>query len=202
MKKIVVSILALLIILPAKAQNDSYPQHEWSISAGVLPSTDSRMFIDVLVAVLTLGLVTPDDMTMYGSYSLEYTYHSSKRWAYGLVAGYSANKTIYKNGYKENSTKDESLRHYYYFMPTAKWTWSHKKHINFYSYAGLGLYYRNERITSLEKGNNDAKHNNGIMPALQITPIGMEFGGERLKFFTDIGFGNKGLLNAGMRYKF
>lgn len=201
MKRIVIFSLIALMLLPCKAQQSNPSKHEMSVSAGFLPSTDSRMFLDILIAAITLGLVVPDDMASYGSYSLEYTYHQSDKLAYGLFAGYSANKTIYKSGYDDVNYKRENFRNYYYCMPTLKITWSHKSHVNFYSYAGVGTYYRYETTMPLDDSGAEKSSDDQLMVAFQLTPIGAEFGGERFKFFTELGVGNKGFLSAGFRFK-
>ena len=202
MKKVIIYVLVAVMFLPCKSQITELKKHEISLSAGVLPSTDSRMFIDILVAILTLGLVVPDDMVSYGSYSIGYNYHANEKWSYGFLTGFSANKTTYKSGYNDSDYKQESLRHYFYAMPTIKLTWLHRKRINLYSELGLGFYFRVEKITHFDDQGNDISHNNGGMAAVQLTPVGMELGNEKLKYFLDLGFGNKGLLNTGLRYKF
>lgn len=201
MKRIIIFSLVALMLLPCKAQQNNPSKHEISISAGMLPITDSRMFVDILVAVLTFGLVVPDDMTSYGSYSLEYTYHQSDELAYGFLAGYSANKAIYKSGYDNINYKRENFRNYYYCMPTIKYTWANKAHANFYSYAGLGAYYRYETTIPLDDSGVEESSDEQLMLAFQLTPIGAEFGGQKFKFFTELGVGNKGFLSAGLRFK-
>ncbi len=202
MKKLIVFIVCGLMFVLTMAQITDKPKHEISVSAGVLPLPDSRIFTDVLLAVITFGLVVPDDETSYGSYSLEYTYNHSDKLAFGVLAGYSANKSTYKSGYNNMNYRSEEMRRYYYLMPTLKYIWSRHTHINFYSYLGFGAYFRNEKSISLDSSTDKVSYNDGFMPAIQITPIALEAGNNNIKFFTELGFGNKGLLCAGLRFGF
>jgi hypothetical protein len=36
----------------------------------------------------------------------------------------------------------------------------------------------------------------------QLTALGAEFGGQQLRGFTELGFGERGILTIGARYKF
>lgn len=202
MKKIIVYLFILVSLVPCYAQYDLKGKQDISISAGLLPTTDGRMFADILVMIITLGLIMPEDMSAYGAYSLEYAYHTSDNIAWGLVAGYSANKSTYKSGYENINYRRESFRQYYFVMPTLRYTWLQKERINFYSSIGVGLCLRNEKNTPLDDDGNSITYDNDFLPAFQVTPIGFEAGGESIKFFADLGVGNKGLLHAGVRYRF
>ncbi|MBP3252883.1 MAG: hypothetical protein J6M30_00025 [Bacteroidales bacterium] len=191
MKKLIIGLLLGMAFLPCSAQTSSqtaFGKHELGISAGLLPTTDSRMFADILVEIITFGLVAPDDMTAYGSYALDYGYHYSDEITFGAFAGYSANKTDYKKTYQGVDYKEENLRRYYYFVPTAKLTWSHGNTVNFYSYAGVGVCYKSERTKATDNNNVPTETDNSVKLAFQITPIGMEIG-KAFKFF--VGFGHR-----------
>ncbi|MBO6118637.1 MAG: hypothetical protein J6P44_08855 [Bacteroidales bacterium] len=164
MKKLIIGFLLGLLFIPclAQAQNG---KHDIGISAGVLPSTDGRMFADILVAVITFGLVTPDDMTAYGSYAVDYSYNYSDKLAFGAFAGFSANKTITRETYHSSDYREENLRRYYYFVPTVKRIWSRSNSVNFYSYIGLGLCYRNERTKALDNNSVPTENDNTMQLA-------------------------------------
>jgi hypothetical protein len=47
------------------------------------------------------------------------------------------------------------------------------------------------------------RHSDGIPPSLfQLTGIGAEVGGEHVRGFAEFGAGEKGILCAGVRFKF
>lgn len=76
-------------------------------------------------------------------------------------------------------------------MAAAKAAWFRKSHISLYSKLGVG-------ITPVFIDGGITK----VKPAVQLTPIGIEFGGNHVFGFVEGGLGLQGVVIAGMRFPF
>ena len=76
-------------------------------------------------------------------------------------------------------------------MAVGKAAWCRRKHVSLYSKLGIG-------VTPVFIQGGTIK----VKPAVQLTPIGVEFGGNHVFGFVEGGFGLQGVLIAGMRFPF
>ena len=88
-------------------------------------------------------------------------------------------------------------------MPSVKFNWLRKKGFGMYSALSAGLMFNSISCNSNAKANDpDAKDETLTTFMFQATALGAEFGGQQLRGFVELGIGEKGLLCAGLRYKF
>ena len=71
----------------------------------------------------------------------------------------------------------------------------------------IGVFYGIGSVTlscenDVKKADPDAKDETKVSIAFQLTALGAEFGGSAFRGFVEAGFGEKGTLCAGLRYKF
>ena len=87
-------------------------------------------------------------------------------------------------------------------MPAVKFNFVRKTHFGLYSKAALGVTLRTESVEyNLDYGDyNDSE--NSFQFNWQLSFIGVEVGGPYLRGFTELGFGEQGIISAGIRYKF
>jgi transcriptional regulator with XRE-family HTH domain len=85
---------------------------------------------------------------------------------------------------------------YFTVMPAIKFTWLNKSHFGLYSKAALGATLRSEKNDDIHYSESEVHIN------WHATLIGVEFGGTQFRGFCDFGFGEQGVLSAGLRYKF
>ena len=85
-------------------------------------------------------------------------------------------------------------------MPTVKFNFVRKKNFGLYSKAGLGVTYRTESI-DYDDGSEDYSEK-ALLFNWQLSFIGVEAGSPYMRAFAELGFGEQGIVCAGLRYKF
>lgn len=143
--------------------------------------------------ILGAAIITPigneklSNMSSTGAIGLEYTrYLRSGRASFGAVLSYEGCNTTFVDKNDESKIRKEN-EHFITVMPTAKVMWFNRKGFGMYSRAGVGV----TMMMSPKSAN--------AMVALQISPIGMDFGGSRVRGFIEGGFGTQGIVNAGIK---
>ena len=140
-----------------------------------------------------------------GPIGLEYYYHVSKRVGLGSMAAFTINRRDIKTG--GNKTGKSKLN-YFTILPAAKFDWIQKDHFGLYSKIGLGVSFRHlvdkNDVLDEEKGvkKTEKVTDNETMFNFQLSAIGAEFGNESVRGFAELGFGELGVLLAGVRFKF
>jgi hypothetical protein len=87
-------------------------------------------------------------------------------------------------------------------MPSVKFNWLRRDHWGLYSALSAGVMFVRDKVSSNYHGDRKADSDNVTCFMFQVTGIGIEAGGEALRGFAELGFGEKGALCAGLRYKF
>ena len=88
-------------------------------------------------------------------------------------------------------------------MPAVKFDWLRKKNFGLYSKAAVGVTYIFEKevqdnVGESKKINDDSK----FMVNFHATLLGVEAGSQKLRGFIELGVGEQGMMQAGVRYKF
>lgn len=197
MKKI---ILSLVILMAANsvlsAQDFEYTGaarpnfNEISVSYGYLTLPH---LVTTLGDVLGSVIVTPigneklAGVRSTGSIGLEYMrYLGSGRVAFGAVFAYEGMTTTFEDkndSSKQRIDKDNVLT----FMPSVKVMWFNRRNFGMYSRAGLGI--------TASVGATATRP----FVAVQLSAIGMDFGGQWCRGFVEAGLGTQGVINAGIK---
>ena len=130
-----------------------------------------------------------DQSGFWGPVGVEYYYHVTPGVAVGAMASI-AGCTWSKNA-------DASSK-YITVMPSVKFNWLRKEHFGMYSSLSAGVMFFH---TSVKDENGKDQSENMTKFMAHVTALGAEFGGPFCGF-AEIGFGERGILTAGVRYKF
>lgn len=141
------------------------------------------------------------------SFFAEYLYHFNKHLAVGLSAGYArvGKQELWDTSWVMDpynpsdsypSDKHVNLKTSTIFvMPTLKFTWYNNHHFAFYSRGGLGGQYYKLDAKSVDY---PERHESHLKLSYQFSPIGIEVGGDLIRFFTELGYGKQGVFNMGV----
>ena len=84
--------------------------------------------------------------------------------------------------------------YYLTLLPAVKFDWKRAESYGLYSKLAAGM--------SLAMGKFDSDKANGTAFNFQVSLIGAEFGGTQWRGFGELGFGEQGIICAGIRHKF
>ena len=177
-------IAALMVAaLTASAQNDDL-KNEFGVYYGFGAASD------IFSAFAHAFSFSSDDQHGYwGPIGVEYYYHTSPVVAIGGVASIA--------GCKWGNDSEDFSSKYITLMPSVKFNWLRKRNFGMYSSLSAGVMFMSHNID--DKYVTDKNKN--VLFMAQGTPLGMEFGSETFRGFTEFGLGEKGLITLGLRYK-
>ena len=190
MKKIFVTMCVALLSMGAQAQDF---KHEVGIFYGL--ESASNVFSVVTSAI---SAAAGDQSSFWGPVGVEYYYNISPVVGLGAVAAYAGCKAEDDKTHKEDLTES-----FITVMPSVKFNWLRKKHFGMYSALSAGAMFASVKCNDNAKAADpNAKDETVTVFMFQATALGAEFGGEQFRGFVEAGVGEKGVLCAGLRYKF
>ena len=200
MKKIFVfALVALMNAMGAKAQSDE-PRNEIGVSYGLGISMIGDGIGHGIGEGLFDGIVgrkwTNDKQ--FGSLAVEYFRHlDNPKLAIGGIVTFSQyGEDVEYQGTKEGERK----RKYISVMPSVKYYYVNKKSFGMYSKLGLGGMLLHSKSEDVKTGKSDT--DSKFYVAYQVSALGLEAGSQNLRAFLEAGFGEQGLVLAGLRCKF
>jgi len=132
-----------------------------------------------------------------GTFNIGYGYTIKRYFNIGLDVSYEHGTITNKEKNTEKSLDHATI------MPRVRIFWFHKSNISMYSKLGFGAKYTSRSLT---KGNKSSLSDDELDPewhtALQLTLVGAEVGGQNFRGFSEFGFGQQGIIQAGIRYAF
>ncbi len=174
-KLLLILVLALVASVSVKAQNEW--KNEIAISYGF------GSFSDMNTSYLG-GIFSGKQTSYIGAFGVEYFRRPMPALGVGFVGTFSTCKW-------SDNTKARSK--YISIMPAVKYNWLNRNHFGMYSKVALGV------LIGHDSGADKDKTNAAF--AWQATAVGAEFG-SAFRGFLELGFGEQGVLVAGVRYKF
>ncbi|MBR6841815.1 MAG: hypothetical protein IKM77_05890 [Prevotella sp.] len=184
MKKLMMIAAMMVASLSASAQNDDLKNE-----IGVYYGFGSASTVVSTIATSLTAFSSGDQRGFWGPIGLEYYYHVSPVVGVGAMASIA--------GCKWGNDGEQKTK-YITVMPAVKFNWLRKNHFGMYSGLAAGLIFTS---ISSSKGNTSGDSSATNFMA-QITALGAEFGGQQLRGFAELGFGERGVLTVGLRYKF
>ena len=182
--------VALMTALSAQAQ-------DCKNEIGVFYGFDSASNIFSLVSS-AISAAAGDQSSFWGPVGVECYYHVSPVVGVGAVAAYAGCKAE-----DEKTHKDDLTETFITVMPSVKFNWLRKKNFGMYSALSAGAMFVSVKCNdNAKKADQNAKDETVSVFMFQATAIGAEFGGQQFRGFVEAGIGEKGLLCAGLRYKF
>ena len=192
MKKLLVMVVAAMM-----ATVSVNAQDELKNEVGVFYGVESASNI-FSVITSSISAAAGDQSSFWGPIGVEYYYHVSPVVGVGAVAAYAGCKAE-----DEKTRQDDLTETFITVMPSVKFNWLHKKHFGMYSALSAGVMFCSISCNDNAKAADPkAKDETLTTFIFQATALGAEFGGEQFRGFAEIGVGEKGLLCAGLRYKF
>ncbi|MBR5748729.1 MAG: hypothetical protein IKY01_08105 [Prevotella sp.] len=191
MKKILVMVaVAMMTALSVNAQSF---KHEVGVFYGF--ESASNVFSLVTSAI---SAAAGDQSSFWGPVGVEYYYNVSPVVGLGAVAAYAGCKAEDDKTHKEDLTES-----FITVMPSVKFNWLRKKNFGMYSALSAGAMFASVKCNDNAKAADpNAKDETVTVFMFQATALGAEFGGEQFRGFVEAGVGEKGVLCAGLRYKF
>lgn len=184
-------VVAIMTIVNVNAQDEL--KHEVGVFYGLGSASD-------ILSTLTSAFAAAagDQSSWWGPVGVEYYYHLTPVVGLGAVAEYAKCKAM------DDKAKVVGLNETFItVMPSVKFNWLRKKHFGMYSGLSAGVMLLSMSVDDKVKASNpDAKDETLTRFMFQATALGAEFGGEQFRGFVEAGFGEKGMLCAGLRYKF
>ncbi|MFI5134262.1 MAG: hypothetical protein ACHQD9_00285 [Chitinophagales bacterium] len=171
-----------------------------SVSAGygVLTVQDVATFVtDIIISPVTLDAVSVTNIRSSGVMFIEYSHFFDSHWRIVANANYSvlksdfvyaSDQSSYGTGTDQYSTLMAGVNYHWFIHPT----------VELYSGVQIGGSYVHSKQTYTT---GDNATNNSFAFAFQVTPIGVRFG-KAFGGFTELGIGYKGLICAGVDYRF
>jgi len=201
MKKFMFMLVAALMATTSMFAQDGYDtKHEVSVSYGYYGTSQ---FIDDFGSSLgnaIMGNETSDEKFV-GPISAEYFYHVSPLIGVGGIFVYSQ---VSQDELSSGKVVGTSTDKYYTLMPAVKFNWLRKKHFGLYSKIGAGATYYDWGYEDKSGTSNNTSDDDdtGFNFNWQLSFIGAEFGGETLRGFVELAFGEQGVVLGGIRCKF
>lgn len=183
--------------LSASAQSGDMPTHEVSFAWGGLSAPAiSTGFGFALTEIFSGEDGVSDDITTTGSLSLQYLCNLNRHFAVGATLTYEHLRNTEKaaNG---KYMKDDFIS----IMPTVRAYWFNKPHFGMYSRMAVGITL--DTYTLYDSWQNEmVRTTEVVLPAFQISPIGLEAGSRNVRAFAELGIGFQGFALIGLKYGF
>jgi len=192
MKKFLIMVsVAMMTVVNVNAQDDL--KNEIGVFYGT--GSASNLFS---VYTSAFAAAAGDQSSFWGPIGVEYYYHVTPVVGLGAVAAYASCKAE-----DEKTHKDDLSEKFITVMPSVKFNWLRKKNFGMYSGLSAGVMFLSVSPNDNAKAaDSDAKSETLVSFMFQATALGAEFGSETFRGFVEAGLGEKGVLCAGLRYKF
>ena len=186
---------AMMTATGAQAQGYDYEtKHEVAVSIGAWSNSE---ILDVFEEVggIMFG-ARLDNEKFFGPVSAEYFYHAKPWLGMGGIFVYGH---FTQDALSGSDKIGEDKNNYYTLMPAVKFDWLRKKYFGMYSKLAAGATLRQEKYDS-NNGSNDYA-DSAVHFNWHVSLIGIEAGSPAIRGFAELGIGEQGILQAGVRYK-
>lgn len=198
-KTLLIAATVLLAAMNANAQRGyDDTKHEWAISYGMMSNSQ---WIDLFaeVAIMENG-TTFSNEDFVGAYSIEYLHRFSNWLSAGCGFTFGQSRMDFTSQ-ADVAREGVMTNRYYSLMPTVKFDWLRTGHFGMYSKLAVGYTFRTIGIDYDDASREDVTDKTSHLN-WQISPLGVEAGGTKLRGFIEAGIGEQGAAILGIRYKF
>lgn len=196
MKRFLLSaMVAILAVSSVSAQSDE-PKQEIAVSVGQFSNSDWLNIFEIVVEAVFGEKY--NDGSFVGPISMEYYYHIKPWIGVGAMAVYGQ---LSQDSQKDGEKVGQKTNRYFTVMPAVKFDWLRRDVVGLYSKLGVGATLRNEKR---EFDGERSKYNSDktdVHVNWQVSLIGVELG-KSLRGFAELGFGEQGVAQIGVRYRF
>jgi opacity protein-like surface antigen len=205
-------LILLLLALPLTSMAQT-KKNEISVSMGIWPGFPSSKynskFDDLKDHFPTTSdeYYTLDDIDCFDfslTISADYYYNLNKHWAIGATMGYCWNGSDERESYDGARTlKFEGKGSTLFLMPQVRYVWHNFSHARIYSKMAVGPTLEHVKLqhnfTDRYLGDYD-KHIVGF--TVQFSYFGIDWGGQTVRGFAELGVGNQGIVLSGVKMMF
>ena len=182
--------------MPVCAKNDT-DKNEFSITYGQITVPQAAYVLGgVFGSMFSLGHFSFENAHFIGGAGVEYVHYVNDWLGFGgaVLCDYMTATAMNVDSEGKKTPNGKFNLGIVSAMPLVKFAWLNREHVGLYSKlaAGAGFTFTNQ--------SEDTKDNFAF--AFQVTPIGMDFGGESFRGFAELGLGMQGLVNVGIRWLF
>lgn len=194
-KSIIVSTVFLTFsTLVVKAQETGKHEVNLTYSDGI-PISFADGFSNALSSAI-LGQKLNSKTTSSGNFGLGYRNQITERIRVGGDIAFQQEQTEQFD--KNNKAIAKRTNNYFMVMPAMSFSYIKTAWLDFYGSAAAGVIL--DKYTSTEP-NKAAVKDNTTDFAFQVNPAGIRVG-KKLGAFAEVGFGYRGIISAGLNYKF
>lgn len=199
-----IALMATTSIYSQEVNNNEYDwseyRHSLSISAGA-PS-GYWLMRTILVGVWVAAADHAGESNYYGAYSMQYHYQALKWLRAGFKVSWEGDgHNIYAEKEQEN-LKGYAFGHSAALMASCQFTYLNRRHVQLYSGLDFGveaMLSTNRYINGYKNSDGETYHvNSAWLPAINVTPIGVAFGNERVYGLAEVNIGSDALFKAGI----
>jgi hypothetical protein len=196
MKKSIIVCVIFLTFGTTVVKAQEIGKHEVNLTySDGIPMTFVEGFSNALSSAI-LGQKLNSETTSSGNFGLGYRYQITERIRVGGDVAFQQEQT--KQSDKNNILIAKRTNNYFMVMPTLSFSYIKTEWLDFYGSAAAGVIM--DRYTSTEP-NKPAVKDNNVDFAFQVNPAGIRIG-KKLGGFVEAGFGHRGIISAGLNYKF
>ena len=193
MKKLLMSSMCILSLATmAMAQEEKLLRNEMAVGYGLLNSNQViNSFSNVLAGSVTNGNYAKTNNKWTGSIFASYKFAVSKNVSLGVTYAHTRNTadiSVY------NVPSGSSTTNYHTFAGEFQYNYISKPLVRLYSLVGAGITNYTERYKPM---NGSAERTSASHFNFQITALGIKLG-NRVGVMAEVGYGYKGLVNAGV----
>lgn len=196
-RKLSLTIIAVLAVIGTKAQTQTQFQDDWflsprneiTLSYGLVSINDFSNIMNNFFP--SVGKIDGRPIWATGSINLGYMYQLYDNLSVGGIFGYSGNMG-------NMTERGAVIKNFFSIMPQAKYEWYRRGKIKLYSRLAAGVLVVSINNAS---GNTDIPDKTAASFTFQASPIGIEIG-RYVAFFAEAGFGATGVLTMGIKKVF
>ncbi len=185
--KIILAIFAMLLVgFNSYAQSS---KNEISVEYGQFTLVEGGYLVGGVMGIMfSLGHFNFENTIMPGSLAVEYNRNVNSWFGYGGLASFEyVTSDTYSTDSEGNKTYGDKFNlGAATLMPTTHFFWFRNPTFGMYSKLGVGLGVAFGSDTSL-------------FPAFQVSPVCMEFGGDKVKGLFELGVGIQGIAVLGIK---
>lgn len=195
MKKSIALFMCFVVTLSVCARNDT-DRNEFSITYGQFTAPQFAYVLGgVFGAAFSLGHFSFENAHMVGAVGVEYVRYVNNWLGFGGTAlcDYMTATALSVDSDGNKTPNGKFRLGYASAMPVVKFAWLNRARVGLYTKLAAGAGYT---------FTNDSSSGENIGFAFQLTPFGVDFGGESFRGFVEAGIGMQGTVNGGVRWFF
>ncbi|MDO5321385.1 MAG: hypothetical protein Q4F39_03265 [Bacteroidia bacterium] len=220
MKKLlsVFVIVMTLGLQAANAQGENWKANDLSLGYGYVTFPQLFLSSTSLISSVLPGIADGVDykinginLKSTGSINLEYNRRFTKVFSLGLAVAYESGSAHVDGtgsafGTTQSGTADISMKALS-TMLNLRFFWFNKPHVSMYSKVAGGASFildmdTKSSASEVKQKFDDALASVSVMPAIQVSPVCIDFGGEAVRGYVELGIGTQGCVLGGVRYRF